>query len=201
VKRAIVLVAVMACGRGHHDVSLVDVKRADLVIGVEVNGELAAVDSYDVKPPALYDTWDFKIASLAAEGSDVKPGDPVVSFDPSEQMRTLESLENEAEAAKKKLDKTRDNAALTRRDEQLAIAQAEAALRKASLKVTGEKDLVASIDQKGLELDEKIAKLALDQAKNKAASAQKSDAAEIDSLADHYQYLADRVKELKASIE
>lgn len=200
-KRVIVLVAMAACDRGHADISLVDVKRADLVIGVEVNGELAAVDSYDVKPPALYDTWDFKIASLAAEGIEVKPGDPVVAFDPSEQMRTLESLENDADAAKKKLDKTRDNAALTRRDEQLAIAQAEAALRKASLKTTAEKDLVASIDQKGLELDEKIAKLALDQAKNKAASAQKSDLAEIDSLADHYQYLADRVKELQANIE
>ena len=199
-KRAALLVALIACTREHGELSLVDVKKADLVIGVEVTGELAAVDSLDVKPPALYDTWDFKIANLAPEGVEVKPGDPVVAFDPSEQMRTLESLQNDAEAAKKKLDKKRDDAALARRDEQLAIAQAEAALRKASLKTTGEKDLVATVDQKTLELEEQIARLALEQAKNKADRAQKSDAAEVQSLSDHYKYLVDRVNELQGNI-
>jgi hypothetical protein len=66
--------ALVACSREHGELELVDVRRADLVIGVEVSGELAAVDSLDVKPPALYDTWDFKIADLAAEGAEVKPG-------------------------------------------------------------------------------------------------------------------------------
>lgn len=189
-----------ACSREHTELSLVDVKRADLVIGVEVNGELAAVDSLDIKPPPLYDTWDFKIANLAPEGSEVKQGDPVVAFDPSEQMRNLESLQNDADAAKKKLDKKRDDAALARKDEQLAIAQAEAALRKASLKTTGEKDLVATVDQKTLEIEQHIAQLALDQAKNKATRAAKSDAAELESLADHHAYLVGRVKEVQDNI-
>ncbi|HEY5920785.1 MAG TPA: hypothetical protein VIV11_03905, partial [Kofleriaceae bacterium] len=109
--------AIVACSHGTQEVSFVDVKQADLVIGVEVVGELAAVDSLDVKPPALYETWDFKIAELATEGAEVKEGDPIVAFDPSEQARNLETLENEAEAAKKKLDKKRDDAALARRDE------------------------------------------------------------------------------------
>ena len=122
-----------ACSRNHAELSLVDVKRADLVIGVEVNGELAAVDSLDIKPPPLYDTWDFKIANLAPEGSEVKQGEPVVAFDPSEQMRNLESLQNDADAAKKKLDKKRDDAALARRNEELEIAEAEAGVRKALL--------------------------------------------------------------------
>jgi hypothetical protein len=188
-----------ACAREHGALSLVDVKRADLVIGVEVNGELAAVDSLDIKPPALYDTWDFKIASLTAEGTEVKAGDALVGFDPSEQMRKLETLRNDADAAKKKLEKKRDDAALARRDEQLAIAQAEAALRKASLKTSSEKDLVASVDQKVIELDEQVAKLALEQAKNKSDRAKKSDTAEIASLADHHEYLVSRVRELETS--
>jgi HlyD family secretion protein len=200
VKKALVALALVACTRSPGDVSLVDVKKADLVIGVEVTGELAAVDSLDIKPPALYDTWDFKIAELATEGVEVKEGDPIVGFDPSEQMRTLESLANDADAAKKKLDKKRDDAALARRDEQLAIAQAEANLRKASLKTSTEKDLVATVDQKVLELDEQLAKLALDQAKNKSERAARSDAGEIKSLADHHEYLAGRVKELQTNI-
>jgi len=200
VKRALLALVLFACNREHGDLALVDVKKADLVIGVEVTGELAAVDSLDVKPPALYDTWDFKIADLATEGKEVKEGDPIVAFDPSEQMRTLESLANEADAAKKKLDKKRDDAALARRDEQLQIAQAEATLRKASLKTTADKDLVATVDQKVLEIDNALAKLALDQAKNKAARATKSDTAEIKSLADHHEYLAGRVQELQQNI-
>lgn len=194
------LLLVVACSREHGELSLVDVKKADLVIGVEVNGELAAVDSLDIKPPALFNIWDFKIAELVPEGVEVKEGDPIVAFDASEQVRTLESLANEADAAKKKLDKKRDDASLARRDEQLAIATAEASLRKAALKTSGEKDLVASVDQKVLELDEQLAKLALEQAKNKAASATRSDAAEIKSLADHHEYLVGRVNELQANI-
>jgi len=193
-------IALGACGTKQGELALVDVKKADLVIGVEVTGELAAVDSLDVKPPALYDTWDFKIAELATEGAEVKEGDPIVAFDPSDQMRNLENLANDADAAKKKLDKKRDDAALARRDEQLTIAQAEAALRKAALKTTAEKDLVASVDQKVLVLDEQLAKLALDQAKNKAERATKSDAAELKSLTDHHQYLAERVAELQGNI-
>ncbi len=197
---ALVLAVVGGCSREHGELSLVDVKRADLVIGVEVTGELAAVDSLDIKPPPLYDTWDFKIANLATEGAEVKAGDPVVAFDPSEQMRNLESLQNDADAAKKKLDKKRDDAALARRDEQLAIAQAEAALRKASLKTTGEKDLVATVDQKVLQLEEQVARLALDQAKNKAVRAARSDAAELKSLVEHHEYLVGRVNEVQANI-
>jgi multidrug efflux pump subunit AcrA (membrane-fusion protein) len=109
-------------------------------------------------------------------------------------------MQNEAEAAKKKLDTKRDQATLARRDEQLAIAQAEAALRKAALKTTADKDLVASVEQKVLELDEQLAKLALDQQKTKAERASRSDAAEIKSLYEHHEYLAGRVKELQENI-
>ena len=43
--------ALAGCARAAAEMQLVDVKRDDLVIGVEVTGELAAVDSTDIKPP------------------------------------------------------------------------------------------------------------------------------------------------------
>lgn len=195
---AVLLVA--ACSQGAREDALVEVKRADLVIGVEVSGELAAVDSTDIKPPALPHVWNFKIASLANDGDEVKEGDPVAAFDPSEQTRELESLQNEAEAAKKKLEKKRDDAALARRDEELAIAEAEARLRKAGLKTTAPSDLVASVDLKVLELDNELAKLQVAQAQGKAQKASRSDAAEITKLADHHAYLQKRVEVLKSNI-
>ena len=69
-------VIVAACGRGAGELQLVDIKRGDLVIGVAVTGELEAVDSTDIKPPALQ-IWNFKIASLADDGAEVKAGEPV----------------------------------------------------------------------------------------------------------------------------
>ena len=190
----------LACGRGSDQRRLVDVTRADLVLGVETSGELAAVDSLDIKPPGLGDTWDFKIAELAPEGMDVKVGAPIVAFDPSEQMRYLETLENEAEAASKQLAKKRDDAALARRNEELAVAEAEARVRKAGLKTNTPEDLVASVEQKVLELDAQLMALQLQQAKAKANQAAQSDAAELQKLSDHHQYLAKRVIEVKEEI-
>ena len=115
-------------------------------------------------------------------------------------MRELETLQNDADAAKKKLDKKRDDAALARRDEELAIAEAEAALRKASLKTSMPDDLIASVEAKVVALDVQLAQMHVEQAKAKAAQAKRSDAAEIGTLADHHAYLDGRVKELQGSI-
>jgi multidrug resistance efflux pump len=199
-KRLLALVVLAACSKGSTPAQLVDVKRADLVLGVEVEGELEAVDSTDIKPPALPGVWNYKVANLGNEGADVKPGEITVAFDPSEQMRELEGRQNEAEAAKKKLDKKRDDAALARRNEELEIAQSEANLRKASLKTNNSPDLVASVDQKVILLDEQLAKLQLEQTKAKAKQAAASDQAEISQLSDHNKFLQDRVAELQANI-
>ena len=92
----------------------------------------------------------------------MKAGDPVIAFDGSEQMRELENMQNEADAAQKKLDKKRDDAALARRDDELKIAEAEATLRKASLK-TSTPERSRRVDRaKEVVLDEQSAKLALD---------------------------------------
>jgi multidrug efflux pump subunit AcrA (membrane-fusion protein) len=107
------------CGQGARAAALVEVKREELVLAVEVSGGLEAVDSTGITPPAIADVWNFKIASLAPEGAEVVAGAPVISFDPSEQTRTLETMVNEADAVQKKLDKKRDDAALMRRDDRL----------------------------------------------------------------------------------
>ena len=193
------LVLLVACAHAG-DVSTVEVRKDDLVIGVEVIGELEAVDSTDIKPPPIPDMWDFKIAQMAAEGDEVKQGDPVIAFDGSEQMRELENMMNESDAAQKKLDKKRDDAALARRDDELKIAEAEAALRKAALKTGQPSDLVASIQAKETELDEQSAKLALDAAKQHAEAAKRSDDEEVQRLTEKATYAKHRVEELQANL-
>src|SRR5512142_1164024 len=70
--------------------------RGDLVSGVDVTGTLAAVESDSFGPPQLPDVWDFKIAMMAPEGSDVKKGTPVLAFDTSELQRRLDEKRAES---------------------------------------------------------------------------------------------------------
>ena len=194
------LLLLVGCAKHGAELQFVDVKQDDLVLGVEVSGELEAIDSTDVKPPGLPDVWDYKIAQLAEEGADVKEGAPLVTFDASKQMQDLENMRNDADAAQKKLDKKRDDAALARRDEELKIAEAEAALRKATLKATVPADLEATVNLEVEKLDEAAAKLALEQARNKAEKARRADAAELANLGEKLTYVTHRVQDLQHSI-
>lgn len=193
-------IAIGACAAAAGEPALAEVKRDELVVGVEVTGDLAAVDSTDIKPPPLPGVWTFKIASLAAEGQEVKLGDPVVGFDASDQIRELENMQNEAAAAQTKLAKKRDDAQLARRDEELKLAEAEAGLRKATLKTDAPPDLVAAVSQRELELDEQAARLALDAAKQHAEQTRRSDAEEIQRLTDKASYAQQRVAQLQQTV-
>lgn len=190
----------MACGHRAGGPPLAEVKRDELVVGVEVTGVLEAVDSTDVKPPALPGVWNFKIANLAIEGTEVKVGDPVIAFDASEQIRELENMRNEAESARRKLDKKRDDAELARRDDELKIAEAEAALRKAQLKTDAPGDLVAQVQQKELALDEESARLSLDAARQRAEQVRRSNAEEVQRLTEKASYAGQRVAQLQKTI-
>jgi multidrug resistance efflux pump len=108
-------------------------------------------------------------------------------------------MRNEAEAAEKKLDK-RDDAQLAYARRQLKIAEAEATLRKATLKTDAPADLVGSIQQREVQYDEKAARLALDAARQHAAQVQRSNAEEIQRLTDKASYARGRVAELQRAI-
>lgn len=200
--KAIVVVAALAgCGRGGGvaATSLVDVKRGDLVLGVAIEGELEAVDSTDIKPPAV-DQWDFKIAMLAPEGVDIKEGQPVAGFDTSDMERELEGQQNEVRAAQTQLEKKGNDARLARKTEELAIAEAEANVRKAELKLAGPEDLTSSIERKTLALDAEVARVALEQAKTKAARQRRTDETELAALAGKRDYAAKHAARLEDEV-
>ncbi|HEX2685029.1 MAG TPA: HlyD family efflux transporter periplasmic adaptor subunit [Kofleriaceae bacterium] len=201
-RRAIAIAAAagLACDHRPGEPPLADVKRDELVVGIEVTGVLEAADSTDIKPPPVPNVWSFKIANLAPEGKEVTAGAPVIGFDASDQIRELENMQNEAEAANKKLDKKRDDAELARRTDELAIAEAEAALRKATLQANAPADLVASLQQREVQLDEQAAKLRLEAASHHADQTRRSNAEELQRLAEKAAYAKHRVEELQKMI-
>ena len=195
------LILLAACGKHPGELQFVDVKRDDLVIGVEVSGDIEAVDSTDILPPPVGTAWNMKIAQLANEGDDVKTGDPIIAFDPSEVMRDLETMKNEADAAEKKLAQKRNDAALARRDDALKVAEAESDLKKKQLVADGPTDLSAAVDLATQKLDLENAKLVLAGARYHADQTKRSDDQEIAQLSEKATYAKHRTEVLMKSVQ
>jgi HlyD family secretion protein len=132
--------------------------KGDLVTGFEVTGVLASLSSESLGPPPLPDVWDFKISMLAPEGAEVKRGQPVVGFDTSELQRRLDEKTAEADQARKQIEKERADLSLRTKDERLKLAEAEAKLRKAALKLDAPPDIVGINERKQAEIEHTIAK-------------------------------------------
>jgi multidrug efflux pump subunit AcrA (membrane-fusion protein) len=178
----------------------VPIRRDDLVLGVDVTGKLAAVNSDLLGPPPVPDKWDFKISQMAPEGAAVKKGDVVLAFDAMDLKRTLEQKENERDAAQKEIDKQISNAKMARRDEELRIAEADARLRKAALTAAGPTDLTGSIELAAAKLDLTLAQAELAYQQQRAAAAKKQDDTVLASLHDKRNRAEARLKETQEYI-
>jgi multidrug resistance efflux pump len=131
--------------------------RGDLVTGFEVIGTLAAVSSDSLGPPPISDVWEFKISRLEQEGAEVKKGQPVLGFDTTELQRRFEEKSAEAEEARKQIEKERADLALQTKGERMQLAEAEARLGKAKLKLEAPPDIQAVTDRQKVEIEYAIA--------------------------------------------
>lgn len=170
----------------------VRVTRGDLITGIDVTGTLSAVDSGSFGPPQVNDVWEYKISMVAAEGSDVKAGQPVLGFDTADLQKRLDEKRAESEQARKEIEKAHADLALRREDEKLKLADAEGRLRKAQLKLEGPPDILASNDRKQIELDFALAKEETESTRQRIASFEKAAAAQI-ALLTSKQHTADAI--------
>jgi HlyD family secretion protein len=153
--------------------------RGDLVTGFEVTGTLASEATQALGPPPLTDVWEFKIAYLAPEGVDVKRGMPVLGFDTTELQRRLEEKSAEADEARKQIDKERNDLSLGTKDERLKLAEAEARLRKAELKLEAPPDIAGITERKTAEIEFAIAKREASAIKSRLGDLERAAAARI----------------------
>lgn len=181
---------------------LAAVERRDLVMDVEVSGSLKSTESEGVGPPAsATDTWEFKIIRMAPEGTKVKPGDDVIAFDPSQLEQRLKDFESEAAAISEELRKLRSEAALTRIDDRLDLADAQAKQRKADLKADKPPDLTGELTLKVAGIDRDLARqeVTFRQRRDEARLAQqRSDLGVLQSRLDRAE---GRAAEIRAAIK
>jgi len=142
-------------------------ERGDLVIGVEVTGTLRAVESSVLGPPQVRDVWQFKIAMMADEGTEVKTGEPVVGFDASELQQRLQTKLADLDSARTEVDKKKVDIAVTVANDRLALAEVEARLRKGMIIADQPSDLRSNNEIAKARYDLELAELEVDLVKRR----------------------------------
>ncbi len=112
---------------------------------VVITGQVRAPDAEIIYAP-MSETSPVTLRYLAPEGSEVKPGDPLVRIDPGGALSQQESLKAQIAQAHARIDKELAELAVREVDAELALVDAEAALAKAEVDAAIPADYIARID-------------------------------------------------------
>jgi multidrug resistance efflux pump len=120
---------------------------------LSLEGEIAALRSAAIAPPAVPNLWQFQITQLAPDGAPVKAGQVMVAFDANELTRRLMEAqgklkEKQSERAKLVLD-----LAERERTERLATAEQASNATKAQRKADQPAELLRSVDYRKLVIE------------------------------------------------
>lgn len=176
------------------------VARGDLVLTVEVEGALRAVDAYLLGPPAVRQIWNYQISFMAPEGKDVAAGTPVLSFDASELEKRLLELRAASDSAEKEIGKKELDVLVRRRADELRLAEARAKREKTRLQLERPSGFQAARETRALELDRELAEREIVYLEQRRESLDEADAADLQNLLEQRDRAAARVKELEQSI-
>lgn len=204
---ALVLAAVLAAGgwllASFPDEDEITWSRArvdDLVIGIDVEGDLQSRDSSYLGPPGIPDTWDYKISFLAQEGQEVEPGAPVLGFDTTDLERRLQERMTEREEAAKKIEQLTKDLERRRMEDELKLAEAQARERKARLKVDVPAELEKSQTLEEARLDLALATREIEHLEQRLAFSKRSAEASLGVLQSKQHRAEQQVTEIQASI-
>lgn len=102
----LVLIAFSCAKKEGKDIPLTKVQNGDFLLDVYETGEIEAINSINVSSPNI--SWRYgnlKITQLVKDGSEVKAGDTLVVFDPSEVKKVVVEAESNLEISKAELEK------------------------------------------------------------------------------------------------
>ena len=174
-------------------------RRADLVLTVDVEGELAAVRTTDIGAPPVAEV-EFKIAMLAPEGSAVKAGQPVLGFDTETLQRQLVDKQAELAEFTKRAEQKEDDLRLKLLELDQQLAQAEADLGKAQLKAEVPPDLQGRVELEKARLDHRGRQRDVENLQAERRATESLGLAELRSLRNQRDRARGRVEALQAGI-
>jgi multidrug efflux pump subunit AcrA (membrane-fusion protein) len=109
IKRVIIpiLIILASCkGKESSDVEVAAVKRGTFMEELTEQGTVEAVNSISISAPIIsYRYGSLKIAKIIEDGTEVKKGDTIMIFDPSEIKRAIVQAEQQLDIAKAEYEK------------------------------------------------------------------------------------------------
>ena len=178
-----------------------EVRRDDLVIGVPVAGTLSSVQSVRLGPPQVSQIWDFKIAFMAPEGiSGASRASRCSASTPPSSSASCSTSGPSATRRRRSWRRSRPTWRSPAATSELALAEAEARLRKASLKVDVPAELVAAKELAKSREDLDLARREVAYLKEHLQLETGQGATEVDALARKRDRAAVRVQEMEDAI-
>ena len=177
---AVPLFFLMACGsQSKNEIPLADVKRGVFYVEINEEGEIQATHSTTVASPVI--SWRYgnlKITQLVDDGSEVKAGDTLVVFDPSEVKKAIVDAEAKLEMRKAELEKQK-----AQQESDLDGLKADLEITKISQEISKiqfeSADYEADIKRKEIQLNLEKANIALERAKEQIANKEKIQKEEV----------------------
>jgi len=201
IRRLAIVLGLAACAPARAADDDLSAVRGAMLVTVDVSGTIRAVDSETVTPPPVPDMWNFKIAMMAPEGEEIAKGAPVLMLDATELQRRLDDKVAERDAAAVQLELKISGMRVARQDERLAIAEAEAELRKAKVKADAPPGITSVIELSKARHDLDLAQKKVAHLQRKSKSSAARDAAEVAAWRSKRDRAENRVQQINTSIE
>ena len=154
------------------------VKRGEFLDVIQFRGELKAMKSQTIIAPA--NAGDLQILKITSDGTQVKEGDVVVQFDPSQTQQSLAQYQSTLKSAQAEIEQIRAQGRLTVEQDTTAVVKARYDLAVAKLDAS-KSEIVSKIDGEEAKLKVADAEQSLRQAETQLKSDQSVDVSAIDS--------------------
>lgn len=123
------------------------------------SGELEAVETDSFSPPRIRRIWQYTIAFMAPDGSQVNPGQPVLMFKTDQLKERLLDKQGELEIKQSELKNTQVGMVETLQNKDLAIEEKKMLLDKAQRTAELPKSVIALNEYEENQLNYELAKL------------------------------------------
>jgi HlyD family secretion protein len=191
----------LAIGHRRSSVETVPVKRGNLALTADVEGEIRALRSTEIGPPVVRDNWEYKITLLAAEGATVHRGDRLVAFDASPLLRALDEKRAELDESSKRIERQELETESQGRDLELQLAESESRLLKARSKSEVPEELRAHNEVRATLLELRGAEEEGASLRARIAALRDSQEASLKALRSQRDRARARVAELEAAVQ
>lgn len=167
---------------------------------LHVTGDIVATRSWEAMAPQVSGLWQLTIEQMAPDGSQVKAGQPLVTFAAGSLAQDLPAQQSELAEKKRARTQLRFQMADQARDAELAVAKAQADMDKARRKASTPEAFVAGIEYRKLVIDRASAQQTLALTRERAQVAAASRQAQLAEADAEVAQLQTKVRRTQASI-